>query len=874
MKRRIFLVAFAIGNLLNGFSQENIEKIDIVNGWKIQTGDNPEYAKPGFDDTNWKSAKIGVLWERDGYPGYNGIAYYRLKVVIPSTLQKSNNSFKGLILLLGKIDDADITCFNGVELGQTNRKDIDRKYIVPFEMINWDKENVIAVRVNDSGGGGGMYKGPYSIGKCSNNLSDYVNIITDDNLVKNLPLYDSILAKGVFFKTLNAFDTLSVEFRAKIVNIKTNEVIYDNTSDITIGEKADSSIKYSLKLKNSGSYRAWYYLFSKYMNDTITTNTLLVYKDENHSSLTTVKPVVNYVIPGKSVAFDLNNIHLSGYLGDRFNANIFERLLKIDEKGILECFYHRPGTQTWVGDYAGKYLQAASRSWRNTGNEQLKTQMDRIVDILISSQDEDGYLGTYLPADYWTEWDVWTHKEDILGLLSYYSVTGYQPALKTSVKIGDLLCNTFGVKPGQKDIVAGLHVGMASSSILEPMVELYRFTGDKKYLQFCQYILEAYEHPNGPKIISTLNSIGKVNKTANAKAYEMLENFTGIVKLYQVTGNPKLLSAMEKGWNDITAYRLYITGTSSSFEIFHDDFVLPAENKDNVGEGCVSHSWLKFNQVMYYLTGEARYMDELEKTIYNHLFAAENPQTGCVAYYTALQGVKPYRCTIFGHCCLASVPRGIAAIPELAYTKSVQNGFNINFYTSGNFNDNIKASDGTAIPVQVSINSHFPGKGSAEVSIKSQKQANFNLALRVPVWCKDYTATVEGVVYKGIPGRYLNIERTWDANSNIQISFDLNVQSLDGGLSYPEYSAIKTGAQVLAFDKALNPEIEDPDKVEIRTASIRPLPGTELPGSWFGNQVYSIDAYYNNKPVVIKLVPFAEAGQTGGEIRVWIKKKE
>ena len=103
--------------------------------------------------------------------------------------------------------------------------------------------------------------------------------------------------------------------------------------------------------------------------------------------------------------------------------------------------------------------------------------------------------------------------------------------------MGDLLCRTFGEKNGQLNIIeSSAHIGTASTSVLEPMTGLYRYTGDKKYLDFCNYILKAYDYDNGPKIISTLATIGNVDKTANAKAYVMMSNLTGIVKMYQLTG--------------------------------------------------------------------------------------------------------------------------------------------------------------------------------------------------------------------------------------------------------------------------------------------------------------------------------------------------
>jgi len=102
---------------------------------------------------------------------------------------------------------------------------------------------------------------------------------------------------------------------------------------------------------------------------------------------------------------------------------------------------------------------------------------------------------------------------------------------------------------------------------------------------------------------------------------------------------------------------------------------------------------------------------------------------------------------------------------------------------------------------------------------------------------------------------------------------DLNVQELDGGMSYPGFVAIKTGPQILAFDQALNPGIDDLTKIEITSSTLQPLPVTELPEDWFGKQIYGNAAIYSGQPVTLKLVPFAEAGQTGGEVRVWLKKR-
>jgi len=704
-------------------------------------------------------------------------------------------------------------------------------------------------------------------------LSDIVILKTYDRPLA-FTTQNSDFKRTLIYHLRIPVEKLKGNLSIRVYDTKTGKIVFKKDEEIALGEKADSSITTEMSIKEPDTYKIEYTLTADSFADTLRYNTLFSYKQGSHINEKYENPVVKNTIPGKTDPFGLEDISFGGYLNDRLNANLTQRLLNIDETGILECYYNRPGKQTWVGEYAGKYLHAASRVWRSTKNPQLKAQMDRIADILISCQNEDGYLGTYLPANYWTEWDVWVHKYNLLGLLSYYSVTGYKPALEACVKMGDLLCRTFGENKGQRSIVESFpHVGMSSTSVLEPMTYLYRFTGDNKYLDFCNYIIKAYDYENGPKIISTLTTIGKVDKTANGKAYEMMSNLTGIVKLYQLTGNAKLLKAAENAWNDISAHKLYITGTASKGEFFQKDYVLPAGNDVHMGEGCVTVTWLQFSQSLYYLTNEPKYINEIEKTIYNHLFAAENPETGCVSYYTALQGKKPYRCSIDGNCCLASVPRGIAAIPELTFSKNTNNGFSINLYSDEKLSAGILANDGKEVAIECNIESGFPQKGVATIILDPETKSDFKMALHVPAWCKKYTAVVNGQTYDGVPGQYLNLEQVWDKKTVIKVSFDMPVQVLNGGISYPGYIALKYGTQVLAVDQVLNPEITDMDKISIGSPALKSISNTILPKGWVGFQIFSTKAFYDGKPIDLKLVPFADASQTGGDIRVWIKKK-
>jgi DUF1680 family protein len=874
MKNRIFKIILsvitvsAISIIALSFTQKNEESLILLDKWKFKTGDNANFAKPDFNDAEWKAIKVDSFWERRGYDKYDGIAWYRIHVVIPSSLKEKNKLLQAVQIFLGRIDDDDETYCNGKKIGGTEGWDVERSYSIPFSLIEWDKENIIAVRVDDTGGNGGMYGGVQSIGDVR--LIDVLSLTTNHTPA----LFNAVgtrLADTLLFKLKAPVDSITGLVKVNVYNSSNNEVAYEKIDTIIIGNKAALTYPITVELKNAATYKIDYSFTAKSLADTIKYHALFCYQSLSRQNEHREYPVVKLAVADESIPFDLGNIDLGGYLNKRLDANLIERLLNIDEKGILECYYNRPGKQTWIGEYPGKYLHAAARVWQYSKDAALKTQMDRIVDILIACQNEDGYLGTYLPKDYWTDWDVWAHKYNILGLLSYYSVTGYQPALETSKKMGDLLCRTFG--EGQRNIVESSgHVGMASTSVLEPMTYLYRYTGEKKYLDFCHYIIKAYNSPKGPKIITTLTTIGKVDKTANAKAYEMTSNLTGIVKLYQLTGDKTLLIAADKAWKDIATYKLYITGTASEHEYYRKDFDLPASNDVNMGEGCVTTTWLQFCQALYNLTGDPKYINEIEKTIYNHLFAAENPQTGCVSYYTALQGIKPFRCTIDAHCCLASVPRGIAAIPELAFTKSTNNGFNINIYSSGKFTEKIKTKDGKEVAVECLLQTEFPANGIINITVNPAIKTAFRLALRVPVWCNNFKATVNGKILKGIPGTYLNIDEVWDKNSILKVSFNLKTQVLDGGKSYPNSIAIKAGPQVLAIDQLLNSTIKNLDEIKIGTPVTTSASKVLLPKGWVGSQVFKTKASYKGKQIDLILVPFADAGQTGGEVRVWIKK--
>jgi cephalosporin-C deacetylase len=168
------LLAFICQMILKLFTASPTfsQPIDLsTDGWKFKDSDNIGWASPQYDDTQWVNISVGKTWEAHFEKAFDGIAWYRRTVNVPKSLEKATKKSGSMILKLGMIDDADETYFNGVKIGETGKFppenvtafDVPRNYTVPYNLIKWDAPNVIAVRVADWGGGGGLYAGEYSL---------------------------------------------------------------------------------------------------------------------------------------------------------------------------------------------------------------------------------------------------------------------------------------------------------------------------------------------------------------------------------------------------------------------------------------------------------------------------------------------------------------------------------------------------------------------------------------------------------------------------------------------------------------------------------------------------------------------------------------
>ncbi len=597
-------------------------------------------------------------------------------------------------------------------------------------------------------------------------------------------------------------------------------------------------------------------------------------------------------------------VQLTGFLGQRVRLNAEARLAQVDLEPLLAGFRQKPGSHPWIGEHIGKWMHAATLAWAYTGDVELERKLAYAAAELIKAQEPDGYLGTYVPEKRFglfegADWDVWSHKYCLIGLLTYYQFTGNAEALTASRKAADLLLATFG--PDKKSLIsAGTHVGMAATSVLEPMVLLYRFTDDRRYLDFARYIVSSWDEHGGPAILKSLREGKTVQMTANAKAYEMLSNLVGLCELYRVTGERDYLRAILNAWQDVVSHRLYLTGSASQSEHFRDDHELPNGPGAHVGETCVTTTWIQLNSQLLRLTGEARFGDELERTFYNHLTAAQHTAGADWCYFTALEGRKEYLRGI--NCCHSSGPRGVALIPANACFLAGANagppgppavalnlvelseaafviGRVVNAPVGGRdfpsrFDVAQPVTHGTPVNVRIRAETSFPITGRSTYVLNPEQPVLFALKLRAPAWAGQMQARVndDKRVRATVQDGWLTIPaRRWQDGDRVELTYDVAARVIAGSHGNSGKAALAWGPFMLAYDQAMNPGLPDPLRVGLPALPDQPVLQWSGPAIWPLRLEAAIVAPGRTAPELSVWIPFADAGAQGSRFAVWVR---
>lgn len=501
----------------------------------------------------------------------------------------------------------------------------------------------------------------------------------------------------------------------------------------------------------------------------------------------------------------IRQIHIDGFVGNRINTCIEQRVKKQDVAALVEPFRHMTEGDRWQSEFFGKWLLGAIASYEYSQDPELLQIIRQAVAQFLEVQQADGYIGNYKPENRLTSWDIWGRKYSALSLLSYYRLTGEEKALEAVERLIDGLIKELDAKPAEI-ATTGNYRGMASCSILEPVVYLYKATRQPKYLEFAERIVRSLESADGPQLVAkALQNLPVAHRfpfpkqwwsTENGhKAYEMMSCYEGLMELGRVTGNPAYLEAARMTAENILATEINIAGSGAAFECWYDGKVRQTLPTYHTMETCVTFTWMQFCARLLQQTGNTRYADAFERTMYNALMAAMKDDGSQISKYSPLEGRRQEgekQCGMNINCCNANGPRGFALIPRTALHTS-DDCLYVNLYLPSESEISLKHND-----LSLQMQTRYPQDGKIQLTVASSKKAPFTLALRIPAWVdEDYSIQVNGEEQLPAPrGSYLYLERPGKQRDEITIDFKLKTKVVD----FQHTQAVVHGPLVFARD--------------------------------------------------------------------------
>ncbi|MCL1822293.1 MAG: glycoside hydrolase family 127 protein, partial [Prolixibacteraceae bacterium] len=357
---------------------------------------------------------------------------------------------------------------------------------------------------------------------------------------------------------------------------------------------------------------------------------------------TVVKPVVEDKLS------EAKPLSVNEFIGEKLDASYENRILAQDVERLIEPFRNRTETTCWQSEFWGKWFTSAVLAYKYKPTPGLKATLDKAVSGLMATQTPDGYIGNYAEKNHLQAWDIWGRKYCMLGLLAYYDITDDKKTLQAAVKLADHLMKE--LKDNDIPIsLLGNYRGMAASSVLEPICQLYARTGEKRYLDFAEQIVKLWETDRGAALISKADvdvarrfppSQSWYSPEQGQKAYEMMSCYEGLLELYRLTGNSEFKAAVEKTWQNILDTEINIVGSGAAAECWFGGKRFQTLPIYHFQETCVTVTWIKLNQQLLRLTGEAKYANDIELTYYNALLGAMSPDGSDWAKYTPVSGLR------------------------------------------------------------------------------------------------------------------------------------------------------------------------------------------------------------------------------------------
>jgi hypothetical protein len=465
----------------------------------------------------------------------------------------------------------------------------------------------------------------------------------------------------------------------------------------------------------------------------------------------------------------------------------------LQEHGVIDNFVKtaakKPATHRGrPGSDADVYMWMEAAAWAigspdtsAADKQKLQSWMNLLIADVAAAQDPNGYVDTYFAGDraHLRFTDTVHSREDyclahlLQAGIAYYRATGHRNLIEIGIKFADHLVSNFG--PASRPFVTG-YPGLETA-----LVELYRTTGETKYLDFARYLLGGAGRDRLHLKESDVRAIfsgkpfpgrtefeGNVLRALNAAA--------GATDYFTESGDPAYKRTIDLLWTDLTTRRMTITGgvgTRGNADAFEAPYEFPTGGA--YADPCASMENALWSFRLLALTGDARFGDVFERALYNGVNAGMSLNGNLLCYRpSTAAGAEKMRSAFFeSDCCPPDIAALIEALPGYFYSTG-RDGLYVNLYNNSELDWHL--DDGT--PLKVVQATDYPWSGEVKLTLYPAKASQFTIRLRWPSWASTADVLINGNRVTGDfkRGEYIPLTRTWEPGD--VITLNLPVQTV------------------------------------------------------------------------------------------------